>query len=286
MKGAGLAALLALLASLLWGTADFVGGSLSRRAHPLAVVGVAQLVVLPLTAALVLLLGAPHDPGGWLVWGVVTGVASLVAVGAFYQALAIGTMGVVAPVAGLGVMLPVIIGLGRGERPSGLQSAGIVLAVAGVLLASGPELRVVEPDGDRGGSRALLLALFAAVGFGVVLWTNAQGSRFSAGMTLLTSRVTEAVLVLALGAVVRGSGGLGVRDLPALVLIGVFEVLANGAYSLASRVGLLSVVAVFASLYPVTTLLLARFRLGERLQRVQQLGVACAMAGIVLLAAG
>ena len=105
-------------------------------------------------------------------------------------------------------------------------------------------------------------------------------------MTLLSSRATEVALVLVLGAVARSVGELERHDLPALVLIGAFEVLANGAYSLATRVGLLSVVAVFASLYPVTTLLLARFRQGEQLQRLQQVGVACAMTGIVLLAAG
>jgi drug/metabolite transporter (DMT)-like permease len=147
-------------------------------------------------------------------------------------------------------------------------------------------LRVAKAVGERGAGRSLLYAVFAAAGFGLVLWTTAQGSRSSAGMTLLSSRMTEALMVVVLGALTRSVGGLARRDLPALALIGVFEVVANGAYSLATRVGLLSVIAVFASLYPVFTLLLARFRHDERLQRVQQVGVACAMVGIALLAAG
>jgi drug/metabolite transporter (DMT)-like permease len=280
------AALFALLSSVLWGTADFVGGNLSRRVHPLAVVGVAQALVLPGTAALVLGLGAQHDPSGWLPWGVCAGALSLLAVGAFYEALATGTMGVVAPIAALGVVIPVLLGLLQGERPAAIQIGGIALAVAGVVLASGPELRRVEPHRASEGPRSLLLALLAAVGFGLILFTNAKGSRYSAGMTLLSSRVTEVALLLLIGAVTRRTGGVRPRDFVPLAVIGVLEVSANGLYALSSRIGLVSVVAVFASLYPVTTLLLARFRNGERLERVQLAGVTLAMLGVILLAAG
>lgn len=281
-----MAALAALLSSALWGTSDFLGGTLSRRVQPLAVVGFAQAIVLPAVIAVVFGLGAEHDPSGWLPWGVLTGLLSLVAVVAFYEALATGTMGVVAPIASVGVVVPVAIGLARGERPATVQLAGMVVAVAGIVLASGPELRGVGRHTARGGGRPLLLAGVAALGFGSTLWSNARGSHYSVGMTLLSSRVTIVVVAGALGLVWHATGGVTRGDLATLAAIGAFEAGANSTYALATRRGLISVVAVFASLYPVVTLLFARFVLDERLRRIQVVGVTCAMAGVVMLAAG
>ena len=279
-------ALLALLSSACWGTADFIGGSVSRRVHPLAAIGLAQAIVFPLTAGIVLSLGAQNDPSGWLPWAVATGLANLAALVAFYEALARGTMGVVAPIAGLGVVLPVFIGLFRGERPGAVQVAGMAMAVVGVVLAGGPEVRTLKSKETYGDPRSVLLALFAACGFGFVFWGTAMGSYYSAGMTLLSTRVVIIAAVLLIGAATRRSGRVRRRDVLPLAIIGLLEALANGSYSLATRMGPVSVVAVFASLYPITTLILARLRHGERLQQVQLTGVGCVMLGIVMLAAG
>src|ERR1019366_1306342 len=160
-------ALLALLASLVWGTSDFMGGVVSRRVRPLVVVAVAHLI-----AALTMLViaAATHSfgvPLGYLPYAVAAGAVGLVALVAFYGALSTGTMGIVAPIAGTGAVVPVIFGLASGESPSGLQIAGIAAAVGGVVLASGPELSGRGgPNG--GGTRPLVLALVAAVGFGFV----------------------------------------------------------------------------------------------------------------------
>ena len=282
-------ALLALLASLLWGTADFLGGTATRRLPVTSVVGISQLVALLGLLPVAALVGAFDEPRDYLVPGLLAGLAGVVALAAFYRALAVGTMGVVAPVAALGVVVPVAAGLVDGEAPSLLQLAGIAVAVVGVVLASGPEL---SGEG-RGGALPLVLAGVAAVGFGAVFVLIAEGTRSgstgSVVMTLLTMRLVSVVLLTTvLLATVRHRSELGVRrhDLPVLVAIGAFDVGANAAFAVAAQSELISVTAVLASLYPVVTVLLARQVHGERLVGLQPPGVVLALAGVVLLAAG
>ena len=279
-------AVLALFSSALWGTADFVGGTLTRRAHAFAVVGSSQAFALAVILPLAWWVGAFGDPRGYLPWAVAGGLVGMGALVAFYGALSIGTMGVVAPVAACGVVVPVAIGLAQGERPSPLAYLGIVLAIVGVVLASGPEIRGVEEGTGKGGWRALGLAATAAVGFGLVLWMVAQGAKSSVPMTLLTQRASSVSAALLVLLVVRRMGGLRRGDAPALAVVGVFDVSANGCYALATQSGLLAVVAVLGSLYPVATIVLARFIHGERLVRVQQYGVAAALVGVALIGAG
>ncbi len=280
------AALLALLSSVLWGGADFLGGTISRRRAAPVVVGVSQAAGLVLITVVAVAAGSFGDGTGYLLWAVVAGISGVVGLTCFYAALASGTMGVVAPIAALGVVVPVLAGVARGERPAWLQLVGIVVAVAGVVLASGPELS------GRAGVRPVALAAVAAVGFGVALLAIAEGSRSSTLMTLVTMRVTSvSLLALALVVAVARGGRLadyavGGRDLALVTLAGVGDVAANLSFGLASTRGLVSVVAVLGSLYPVVTVLLARFLHGERLGRVQSAGVAGALAGVVLIAAG
>jgi drug/metabolite transporter (DMT)-like permease len=279
-------AVLALLSSVMWGAADFLGGTLTRRAHAVAVVAASQVLSLAVVLPFALLTGAYHDPSGYLPWAVGAGLIGMASLVAFYAALATGTMGVVAPIAATGVVVPVVIGLLTGDRPHVLQLAGIVLAVAGVVLASGPEIRGVETGEARGGARSLLLAAGAAVGFGLVLWMLARGGHYSVTMTLLTQRSTSLVVALVLFAVFRTTGGLTRRDLPLLLLIGLGDATANGLYTLAARTGLVSLVAVLGSLYPVVTVLGARFVHGERMRPVQNAGVVFALGGVALIASG
>jgi uncharacterized membrane protein len=279
-------AVLALLSSVMWGAADFLGGTLTRRAHAVAVVASSQvlslLVVLPFAVAT----GAFADPAGYLPWALAAGTIGMVSLVAFYAALATGTMGVVAPITATGVIVPVAIGLVGGDRPGPVQLVGVVLAIAGVVLASGPEIRDVETGQARGGARSLLLALGAAVGFGLVLWLLSEGGHYSVTMTLVTQRSASLVIAVVLVLTIRSTGGLTRRDVPLLLLIGVGDATANGLYTLASRSGLLSLVAVLGSLYPVVTVLGARFVHDERMRPVQIAGVTSALAGVALIAGG
>ncbi len=279
-------ALLALGASLLWGVSDFLGGTTSRRLPVYTVIAMSQawslLFLLPVAG----FTGEFGADRSYLPWGVAGGLVGLVALGAFYSALASGTMGVVAPIAAMGVTVPVVVGVAGGDAPSVLQLLGLATAVTGVLLASGPELRA-----SRGGTRSLLLAGTAALGFGTVIVLVSHGSRTSVVMTLLAMRLTTVTLVL----LVISAGLLAgrrrrppvlAREQPLLAVIGAGDVGANACYAVASQTGLLSIVAVLASLYPAVTVLLARQLLRERLRQVQAVGVLTALGGVVLIAAG
>lgn len=270
---------LALLSSLLWGASDFLGGSATRRLPAVVVVCLSQASALALLVPVVLVAGDRPDH----LWAApLAGTAGALGLGAFYAALSLGTMGVVAPIAATGAAVPVVVGLVRGEAPSAVQVAGIVLALVGVVLASGPEL--------SGGAsrRPLVLAAAAAVCFGAVAVLLAEGSEGGPGavvVTLLLMRVVSVTLMGLLLALRRTRLAVG-GSVRVLVVVGVLDVAANAAFAFASRSGLLSVVAVLGSLYPVVTVLLAREVLGERLARIQVGGVVATLLGVALLSAG
>lgn len=274
-------ALLALLAALSWGLADFLGGALSRRL-PTALVMLWSQVAGLVCVGFVLALGGWERPGAYLGWGVGAGVAGLAGTAFFYRALALGTMSIVAPIAGTGLVVPVLAGLAAGERPSVLALAGIVLAAVGVVLASGPEMK-----GEGVQRRSVTYAIGAACGFGVALALVPRAGEDRWAMT--TAMLTVVAFVLTAGYVLArppGSAGFA-RSAPAPVLaIGALNVAALALYAVSSTRGLVAVVSVLASLYPVVTVVLAQVVLRERLTGIQGYGVAAAFAGVVCLAAG
>jgi drug/metabolite transporter (DMT)-like permease len=281
-----LAAVLALLSSLSWGLSDFLGGFQSRRHALLAVLVLSQGLALAILVVAVLA-GAPteHDAAS-TAWAASVGGLGLLGLVAFYRALAIGTMSVVAPISATGVAIPVLVGLASGERPGALQVAGIVLACGGVILAS-REAPAEDAEARRSGRVAIGLALLAAVGFG----------SFFAGMdraeetgdvawVLLSARTADVLLLLAACAVVRPRLPTAAGALGAIAAVGIFDLLANLLFVLAAGRGLLSVVGVIGSLYPAVTVMLARVVLHERLTPTQNAGVLVTLAGVVALAAG
>lgn len=276
-------AILALLSSGMWGTADFLAGELSRRRVALAVAGAAQIVGLGFMLVVLLVSGewsAGVPLGSYLGWAVLASFAGLGGLVAFYTALASGRMGVVSPIAALGVLVPLGVGLFSGEQPGAFQYFGIVLAIVGVVLASGPELS------GRAGLRPVLLASLAALLFGLFLVFVAQGSQASAVLTMTAQRATSASLVLIAALAARTLGGLQRADTGRLVVIGLFDVGANLLYGLATTMGLLAIVSVLGSVYPVVTVLLAWIVLRERLLPAQYVGVATALIGVALIAGG
>ena len=273
-------ALLALAASLLWGSSDFGGGLMSRRLHPSAAVLISQAIAL---LGLVLLAPLFSVPGGWyLAMAAVAGVVGTLSLASFYRAMADAPLSLVAPITAAGTAIPVLIGLVRGEHLSPLQGAGIAVTVVGVILASGPEFR----GGIHVRRQAVIFAALAAIGFGVAyaLLPLAVGDGNLYG-TLLLQRIGGVVVLAAIvlrARILRGIT-LGIRRLAALAAIGISDVVANGSYALAASRGNLAVAAVLASLYPVVTALLARGILAERLRPVQSMGVVAALGGVVLL---
>ncbi|MGZ4321885.1 MAG: EamA family transporter [Solirubrobacteraceae bacterium] len=275
---------LGLISSLCWGVSDFIGGLSARRLPLLFVMISSQAVGLAVVIGVVAIRGTSAPALVRLLPAVGGGLAGIAALTSFYRALAIGTMSVVAPIAATGVSVPVVVGIARGDRPAASQLIGIVIAVIGVVLASREHGPGVE---DRGASSAgIALALLAAAGFGCYFVGVQSSARVDPMWALLASRVAGVALLLVVAAV---KGGIAVGRsgrLWPLAVMGVLDVSATGLYAVATRHGLLSVVSVAASLYPLATVVLARVVLGERVRRVQEFGIAAALAGVVLMAAG
>ena len=274
-------ALLGLVASVCLGVADFLGGTLARRVPLLTVLLLSQTVgVIAVLPRLFL-----DEPGGELgpavLWGVIGGVGVAIGVSSLYQALATGTMGVVAPLAALSVVVPLVAGLFAGDVLGPLLVLGMVVAVIGTMLATGPELR----SGARGGARPILLALLSALGFGVSNLTVAWGSAHHVTATLLANAVTALLLYAVIAVLRRHAPRASGLPLLGIAAIGVLGFLANLCFALASLSGLLSVVAVFASLFPAVTVLLGWWVHRERLKVVQLVGVVLVFVGVGVIAA-
>ncbi len=275
--------MLALAASLSWGLADFGGGIGARRVQLMWVLVVSQVAGLALAGTLALAT-QPQLPGAReLAWGAFGGAMGAVGLGAFYRALAIGSMGIVGPVTATGAIVPVIYGLARGERPSLLQTAGIAVAVIGVVAAS---LEPLPEGAGRKLAAGVPLALIAAVGFGAALLGLNRVSQAGVVWGTLSLRLTVVPIVLVAALLVRPSTARLRPMLPILVATGVFDTGANLLYGASARRGLISVVSVLGSLYPIVLVVLARFVLSERISRPQLAGVALALAGVALISAG
>ncbi|HWT93478.1 MAG TPA: EamA family transporter [Solirubrobacteraceae bacterium] len=284
-----LAVLLALLASACWGVADFLAGLTSRRLASILVLLGQQAAGAAIAVAIVVAVGEGLPDGRAIAYSCAAGAAGALALGAFYQALAVGTMSVVAPISASGMTLPVAVGIASGDRPSAIQAAGLALTVAGVILAAREvPAEPAEPGAAPSGAsrRSILLALLAALGFGGFFSLSDPAADASVLWLLVLSRTVAVLLIGAIVLATRPSGVPKARDAWPLALVGALDLAATGLYALANTEGLLSVVAVVGSLYPVATVLLARAVLHERLARVQALGVALAFAGVGAVAAG
>lgn len=268
----------ALAASWLWGTADFLAGRASRTTPALLVALVGQAAgLVALAAVLAVRADGGPDPAA-LGPGACAGLCGVVAVLAFYRALAVGTMSVVAPIVATSAAVPVLAGVLGGERPGALQWAGVALAMAGVVLAAR------EPAADRDGTRAIPLALLAAAMLGLQLVFLGEAAEADALGGVAASRAVSVTLIaLAVLATVRT---LPLRRAPELASIGLLDTGANVAFAIATTGGLLALVAMLGSLFPVVTIALAYVVLGERLAGLQRGGIVLALAGVLLISAG
>jgi drug/metabolite transporter (DMT)-like permease len=272
----------ALGAAVAWGAADFLGGLKSRVAATIVVVAIGQATGLALVAAVVIARGEGPPDARYLGYAVLAGFAGALGIAALYRALAVGSMSIVAPITATGAVIPVVAGVATGERPTTLQGVGLALAFGGVVLAAR------QQSGDLASGRVAAgvgVALLAAVGIGSFLLALDAASEGGVPWALLVQRSVCVMIVLAVAVFVRPRFHVGWRNAGPMVAIGVLDMSANALFALASTRGLVSVVSVLASLYPVTTVLLARLLLGERIARPQQAGVVVALAGVVLISA-
>lgn len=276
---ARMAALLAFLSSMSWGTGDFFGGVQSRKRNPIAVVLMMQIFGL-ISVSVYATVRGDWQAGPYLWAGIAAGLSGTAGLMAFYKALSIGTMGIVSPIAALGVVVPLGYGLARGDQPGIWQWMGIAAAIVGVLAASGPELS------GQASPKPLLYSVAAAALFGTALAFMAAGAGDSATMTVVVMRVVQSLVAVAFWIYWRGFGGMTKADLPVSALVGVLDVAANVMYAAAAAIGPITVVAVLGSFPPVATAILGRFVLHERLTNLQYFGVALAVSGAVAISAG
>ncbi|WP_344951476.1 DMT family transporter [Sphaerisporangium flaviroseum] len=274
------AVLLATVCAVVYGTADFFGGLATKRSRVLAVVMLTQITGLVFVLPLLPLLPGTLNAGA-LAWGMAAGLAGGLAVILFYRALAGGVMSVVAPTtATMSAALPVLFGLAVGERPEPLALGGVVLALAAVVLVS----RASGGGGGRPALAPILQSLASGLGFGAFFILLKQVPEDSGMWPLFGARLASVVVVAVLALSIRATVVPGRGALPTIIAAGVLDMLANVLYLLAVQRGLLVLVAVLVSLYPASTLLLARYVLGERLNAVQAAGVGLALGAVALIA--
>ncbi len=271
---------LALGSGLLWGCADFGGGVLSRRAPVLAVSALSQGAgFVPLLVALAVV---GRVDGASFRFGLLAGIGGATGLALFYWALSIGTMSIVAPIAACSALVPFSLALARGERPSSLALAGALLALVGIVAASLEERRARA----RARGKAIVVAIGSAAALGVFVYFLGRGGEAgSAFSTLLGARVVSFGLLAAAVAGARVSLRLPPTTLAVTGVVGLADVGANALFALASGRGLLSIVSVLGSVYPIATVLLAHVLLGERITWTQRAGVLVAFAGIAAVSA-
>jgi drug/metabolite transporter (DMT)-like permease len=280
-----LAIALGLVASVSWGFADFIGGIKSRALPLLTVIGLSQAAGLVVIAVIVAAHGEGPPSGRYAVYAALSAVGGLGGLIAFYRGLSIGAMSVVAPVASLSAAIPVIFGLATGERPSVLQGAGMAIAIAGVALAAREE----GPEGAEPGARVASgfgLALLAALGFGSFFVGMDKAAEADALWPILVNRIAGVAMLAVLVASLRPRLALGRADFSALFAVGTLDMAANALFAAASREGLVSLVSVLASLYPVVVIALAHIVLKERTSPLQLGGAGLALGGVALIVGG
>jgi drug/metabolite transporter (DMT)-like permease len=276
------ASLLALSGAVLWGVGDFLGGFASRRLAVLAVLAISQAVGLVGVACWVWIAGDRFPGLVEILPAAAAGVAGLIGLGALYRGLAIGAMGIVAPISAASPLVPLAVDAARGLTPAALQWLGIVLVLAGIVVLSR------EPSGV-GTTRIAAgagLAVVAALGFGGFLVGLDAGSDESAPWAVVAARSAAVTTVLAAAALTSTSLRTPVRFLPILLAVGIFDTGANVCVAFATTKGAAGIVAVLSALYPIVTVVLARLVLGERLSVPRRAGGIVALAGAALVAAG
>ncbi len=282
-----LTALLALASAVLIGGADFVGGIASRTANGIRVAAYAAVVGLPLAFVLSIAYGSERLDREDAIWSVLSGIFVAVGIGTFYTAMGRGLISVVAPVAAVvGAAVPVVYALVRGERPGPIALIGLAIAFVAVAIVS------LAPAEQHVGAAAvdptvIALALVSGLLFGLFYIAFSRVSDDAGMWPVAIGRATAAVVLIVLAvSLTRGSFESARRLLPYVLAIAVLEVAAAVPLLLALQRGPVAIASVIASLYPVTTVLLAGFILHERLSRPQYVGVACALVSVALVSSG
>ena len=275
------AIVLALGASLSWGLADFFGPLQGRKLGALRTLVYVQLGGLVGIALIVAVRGLGPRSAVTLL-AIPAAISGTLGLFAYYRGIAVGAISIVAPIAGVSAVVPVIVGIASGESPSPLQLTGIACALIGVFLAA----REPGREGEKKLAAGVGLAVLAAIGFGGYFPFMHAAGNADYWWASLIFRIASTSVILVAVAVRRPVLGVPARILPWLALIGFGDMFGNLLYAAASTSGLVSVTSVLASLYPIVTVVLARIVLSERVARSQEAGIGLTLAGVALISAG
>jgi len=269
---------LSLAAAASWGAADFSGGLATKRVNPFGVVVVAHGTGLLFMLLLALLAKEPVPSRISLLWGMAAGLVGGIGLAALYKALAIGKMGVNAPLSAvIAALLPLLFSFSTEGLPRPLQLVGFVLALISIWL-------IAAQPGASGGREGLGLAVVAGIGFsGFLLFSKLAGAH-ALFWPLVFARLASLLLMLAIVLISRPEWKPAKRALPYMLVAGVLDSGANALYVAATQHGRLDVAAVLSSLYPASTVILARVLLKERLSQPQSAGIVAALIAVPLIA--
>jgi uncharacterized membrane protein len=277
-----MAALLAIAGALGWGVGDFLGGIAARRLAVLTVLVISQAVGLVGVYLWVVLAGDAFPGIGELLPAAAGGIAALAGLAALYRGFALGAMGIVAPISAASPIVPLAVDAARGEVPDALQWLGVVLVLAGIVVLSWDS----SGDGRVQLASGAGLAIVAALGFGLFFVGIDAGSDESAAWAVAASRTASLPVAVVAALVTATALTAPRRVLPLVVAVGVFDTGANLFVAAATTRGAVGIVAVLSSLYPVTTIVLARLVLEERLGAAKRVGGGVALAGAAFVATG
>jgi drug/metabolite transporter (DMT)-like permease len=273
--------LLSLLSALLYGVADFSGGSATRRNYVFSVMLLTQSAGALVALAAALLMGPSAPKSSDLAWGAAAGAMGFAGVAALYSGLAKHTAAIVSPLSALvGAILPAVFGAALGERPSGIALVGIALCVPAIAFLAYEK----GETKDRAKLKAsFLYGLVAGAGFGGFFIAISRTSSGSGIWPLLGARTATLLMVAAILLVGRKRFSVARVDLPAALFAGTADMAANVFFLLATRTGLLIIVTLVTSLYPAPTVVLARIFQGQRISFPRAVGIALAIAGVALI---
>jgi drug/metabolite transporter (DMT)-like permease len=274
------AIVLALLSAGAYGVSDFLGGIFSKRASPWQVAVVAQMSSTTFNALAGLVIGGNPVRADWL-WGAIAGVCAGIGAVFLYRGLAGARMGVVAPLSAVGcALVPVVVGLATGDRPSTIAVIGIVCAFPAMYLIS----RIVDEDPTHRGG--VFDGIMAGLGFGLLFVFIGQMSDDAGLMPLALAQAFAVLGVISMAVSLRQAFVPRTREPWRAVVMGPLGAAATGCFLYATHHGLLSVVAVIAALYPAGTVILATVVLREKIHAWQGVGLAFAVAAVTLVAIG